>query len=116
MSNPSNLQDFSGSLEELNKEITSHDGLVVVKFGSTTCMPCRRVRQILPSLARDNPTVHFMNVEVNEAPEIAAAYDITSVPNTKFFKGKNEDGKPIEVTNVIGAAIPQIKEKIAANK
>ena len=116
MSAPENLKTFEGTVEQLNEEILSHDGLVVVKFGSTTCMPCRRVRQILPSIAKENPTVMFLNVEVDQEPSIAAAYEITSVPNTKFFKGKTNDGKPKEVDSVIGAQIPQLKQKVAEHK
>lgn len=107
-----NLVDFSGSLEELKEKITSHDGLVVVKFGSTTCMPCKRVRQILPGIATDNPSVLFLNVEVDQNRAIGEAFGITSVPNMKYFKGKNDAGEPIEVASIIGAQIPQIKEAI----
>ena len=105
----SNLVDFSGSLDELKAAIAAHPGLVVVKFGSTTCMPCKRVRMLMPGFAKENPSVLFMNVEVDQDPErvFASAYNITSVPNTKFFKAGEE------VDYVIGAAVPQIKAKIA---
>ena len=107
-----NLVDFSGSLAELKTLITSHSGLVVVKFGSTTCMPCKRVRQILPGIASDNPSVLFVNVEVDQNREIGQAFGITSVPNMKYFKGKTDAGEPNEVASIIGAQIPQIKAAV----
>lgn len=113
MSAPANIHSFEGGVDELNAAILSHEGLVVVKFGSTTCMPCRRVRQVLPGIAKENPEVAFYNVEVDQNQGIAEAFGITSVPHTVFFRGKNEDGTPKAVDKVLGAQIPQIKQKVA---
>lgn len=113
---PENLITFEGTVEEFNTKVKEHNGLVVVKFGSTTCMPCRRVRQLLPGIARDNQEVLFMNIEVDQKDEFKEPYNITSVPNIKYFKGVDESGKPIEVASVIGADIPAIKAKVAQFK
>lgn len=113
---PANLIDFKGTLNELYAAIKSHPGLSVVKYGSTTCMPCKRVRQLLPGMARDNEDVKFYNVEIDQQPEIKEALGISSVPYTVFYKGVGEDGNPAALGNVMGAQIPQIKGKIAELK
>jgi thioredoxin-like negative regulator of GroEL len=56
--------------------------------------------------------VLFLIVEVDQHPELGQPFGISSVPNVKFFKGE-ADGKPVEVANVLGANIPDIKAKIA---
>lgn len=105
----SNLIEFTGTVDELKTTISGHNGLVVVKFGSTTCLPCKRVKMLLPGMAKDFPQVLFINAEVDLDPERALAkeYNITSVPNIQFFKEGNL------VDNVLGAAIPAIKAKLA---
>lgn len=113
---PANLIHFEGNLSEMNAKINEFNGLTVVKFGTPTCMPCRRLNQLLPEIARENDTVQFLSIEINSQSEYKAAFNITSVPNVIFFKGKDESGNPQQVGNVIGLKVPQIKEKIAELK
>ena len=107
---PANLTHYEGSLDEFKNLVSSTKGLMVVKFGTTTCPPCKRLNQVLPSIAKENDTVPFYIVDVDEKPEFGKEYDISSVPNTKYFK----DGA--EVASIVGLQIPQIKQAIAANK
>ena len=116
MTTPENLKYFDGSVEELILEINLHEGLTVVKFGSSTCMPCRRIKQLLPGFATNNPTVLFIDYEVDKHQDAAEKFNISSVPDTKFFKGKDEQGNPVIVDSVIGAQVPQIKAKIEQYK
>jgi thioredoxin 1 len=109
---PENVRVYEGDLDGLYKAISDRPGLVVVEFASTTCMPCRRVRQLIPGFAQENPSVFFLIVEVDQHPELGQPFSISSVPNVKFFKGQTA-GKPTEVDCVVGANIPDIKAKIA---
>ena len=109
---PANLIHFEGSLNDLNEKINAHDGLTVVKFGTTTCPPCRRLNQVLPGIARENETVQFIAIELDTQPEFKSAFSITSVPNLFYFKGKDAEGHPQQVANIVGLKVPQIKEKI----
>ena len=105
-----NLTVFTGKPEEFEEILKNEEGLVVVKFGSTTCPPCKRLNQILPSIAKENPTVKFFIVEVNEMPEMAAKYDISSVPVTAFYK------KGEQLKSIVGLNLPQIKAGVAELK
>ena len=105
-----NLQHFEGSLDEFKSMIAGSKGLVVVKFGTTTCPPCKRLNQILPSIAKDNAPTPFYIVDVDTHPEYSQEYNISSVPDTRFYK----DGQ--EVKSIVGLQVPQIKQAIAENK
>lgn len=113
---PANLIHFEGNLDALNEKINGFNGLTVVKFGTPTCPPCRRLNQQLPEIARENDTVQFLSIELDSQSEFKAAFNITSVPNIFFFKGKDAEGHPQQVANIIGLKVPQIKEKIAELK
>jgi thioredoxin 1 len=113
MSELPNLSTFEGTPADLSAKITGHTGLTVVEFGTTTCMPCRRVRQLLPTFAKDNPTIQFIVVEVDKNDSIKTEFHVTTVPDIRYFKGSAE-GKPTQVGQVVGVNVPEIKSKIAS--
>jgi thioredoxin 1 len=110
---PANLSVFDGTPDELSAKIAGHPGLTVVEFGTTTCMPCRRVGQLLPTFAKDNPSVQFIVIEIDKNDAVKSEFRVSGVPDLRFFKGV-EDGKPAQVGQVIGAIVPEIKSTIAA--
>jgi thioredoxin 1 len=110
---PPNLSIFDGTPADLIAEIAAHPGLTVVEFGTTTCMPCRRVRQLLPTFAKDNASVQFIVVEVDKNDSVKTEFHVTGVPDIRYFKGAVE-GKPAQVAQVVGVNVPEIKAKIAS--
>ena len=106
----SNLTHYEGSLDEFKALLAGSKGLLVVKYGTTTCPPCKRLNQVLPAIAKENENVPFYIVDVDEKPEFGKEYDISSVPNTKLYK----DGA--EIKSIVGLQIPQIKQAIAESK
>ena len=62
---------------------------VLVKFGATWCGPCKMMDKILINVAKkyeSDPSVTVLSVDVDEQPEIAKDYNITSVPTMVFLK------------------------------
>ena len=54
---------------------------VVVDFYADWCMPCRRLAPILREIAQDyNGEVDFYRINVDENPDIAAAFAIRNIP------------------------------------
>lgn len=73
-------------------------GLTFVDFWAPWCAPCRIVAPTIEKLAaRYAGRVRFTKLNVDEAPQTAAAYQIGSIPTLAIFK----DGEP--VTGVAGA-------------
>ena len=66
---------------------------VLVDFWAVWCGPCRMVAPIVDELAvQYKDKLGFAKVNVDEAPKIASAYNVMSIPTLIVFKG----GKPFE--------------------
>ncbi|EAY23613.1 Thioredoxin family protein [Trichomonas vaginalis G3] len=105
-----NLVHFEGSLDELKAKIAAAPGLIVIKFGSTTCMPCKRLNQMLPNIAKENTDVQFLMVDIDDKEDFRNAYEISSVPTVLYYKGNQK------LDEIIGLKIPDLKAKIAQYK
>jgi thioredoxin 1 len=73
------------------------EGTIVVDFWAPWCKPCHAIEPILDDLARSASAVTFVKLNIDEHPEIAARYEVLSLPTVTLFDG----GEPR--TTVIGA-------------
>jgi thioredoxin 1 len=61
---------------------------VVVDFWAPWCGPCRMVAPELEALAGEyGDRIRFVKTNIDEAPEVAARYDIRSIPMIGLFQG-----------------------------
>lgn len=98
------------STAELEKKLSAASKtsrLAILYFTATWCGPCRFISPIYTSLAEKHPKVVFLKIDIDEARDVAASWNISSVPT--FFFVKN--GK--EVDSVVGADKSTIERKIA---
>ena len=68
------------------KEILAHDGLCIVVFRASWCMPCKMLSPVIDELAEEYPEVKFGKVNVDEQGELAVKYGIASIPTLLFFR------------------------------
>ena len=69
-------------------EVLASDKTILVDFWAEWCGPCRAVSPILDQIAAehsDKITVVKLNVDDN--PQTAARYQITSIPAMKVYRG-----------------------------
>jgi thioredoxin 1 len=59
---------------------------VLVDFYADWCVPCKKLAPLLEEIASDNPNAKVVKVNVDESPELAARYQISSIPSLKVFK------------------------------
>ncbi|GMY24016.1 TPR repeat-containing thioredoxin TDX [Fagus crenata] len=81
--------------------------LAILYFTATWCGPCRVISPLYTSLAGKYPKVVFLKVDIDEAKDVAARWNISSVPTFFFLK----NGK--EVDKVVGADKSALERKIA---
>ncbi len=71
---------------------------VMVDFSGEWCPPCKMIAPFVTKIAKEfKNKINVYMVDVDRSPNIAATYQIMSIPALLFFK----DGKPI--SSIIGA-------------
>lgn len=93
---------------------------VVVDFYADWCGPCRRMTPVFDKLATQyNGRVKFVRVNIDESPQTAAKYGISSIPAFGVFKGgRLVDGVvgAVSEQNLATVIVRGTKERVAASK
>lgn len=87
------------------------DRLLAVLYTSPTCGPCRTLKPILNKVVDEySGKLHFVEIDVEQDPEIAQAAGVNGTPTVQFFKNKDR------VLNWPGVKMKrEYKEVIEAN-
>ena len=69
-------------------EVLNSEDTIMVDFWAEWCGPCRAVSPILDAIAAENPDkIKIVKLNVDDNPQTAMKYQITSIPAMKVFKG-----------------------------
>ena len=83
MSNAKDVTDETFADEVLNSSDT-----IMVDFWAEWCGPCRAVSPILDQIASENSDkIKIVKLNVDDNPQMAMKYQITSIPAMKVFRG-----------------------------
>lgn len=72
--------------ENFKLEVEEHEGLVVIDLFAEWCGPCRMLAPVIEELAAEYGDVKFCKINVDNSPELAAAFGVTSIPTVAFVK------------------------------
>ncbi len=84
-------------------EVKGSEKRVLLDFYADWCGPCRMVSPLVEKIAEDYPEYLVCKINVDEQPELAAAFSVSSIPMLAVM----ENGKIIN--QAVGARpLPQI--------
>ena len=91
---------------EFQKAIST--GVALVDFSASWCGPCKRVEPVFKELAKENPTVKFIHVDVDEASDSMSneLENVSGVPHFELFHNG------VRISQFSGANMNKIKESV----
>ncbi len=75
-------------------EVLNCNKTVLVDFWASWCGPCRMLSPIVDEIANERTDIKVCKVNVDEQEELAAQFNIMSIPTLIVFK----NGKPVRQT------------------
>ena len=72
--------------ENFEQEALQAEGPVLVDLFAAWCGPCRALAPVLDALAETRPELRIGKVDVDAQPELAARFDVLTVPTLLLFR------------------------------
>lgn len=81
------MNEITLTKQNFETEVLNSDTPVLVDFWAAWCGPCRMVAPIVAEIADEyDGSIKVGKVNVDEEPELAARYQVTSIPTLMAFK------------------------------
>ncbi len=89
-----NVLEFTS--DNWQKEVEQSDKPVLVDFWAPWCGPCRQLGPTIDKLASQfGGKVKVGKLNVDDSPDVATKYGVTSIPRVFFFKGGDKPQKTL---------------------
>lgn len=67
-------------------ETLDQEGIVLLDFWADWCGPCKMFGPVFEKAAEDNPDITFGKIDTEAQQELAAGFQITSIPTLMAFR------------------------------
>jgi len=75
--------------ENFKEKVLQSEKPVLIDLWATWCGPCKMMSPVVEELAEDHPEITVGKINVDEEPELAQAFQVSSIPMIVLVK----DGK-----------------------
>lgn len=72
--------------KNFQEEVLNADKPVLVDFFATWCGPCRMLGPVLDEIAAERSDIKVAKINVDEEPELAALYQVSTIPTLMVVK------------------------------
>ena len=74
------------SSAEFQNEVLNGKGVALVDLFADWCMPCQQIAPIVEEISNEKTDVVFLKINVDETPDVAIKYGVSSIPTLLLFK------------------------------
>uniref|UniRef100_U3FYX3 Thioredoxin n=1 Tax=Micrurus fulvius TaxID=8637 RepID=U3FYX3_MICFL len=80
-----------GDMTQFRAELSNAGSkLIVVDFSATWCGPCKMIKPFFHSMVEKYPDVVFIEIDVDEAQDVASHCDVKCMPTFQFYKNNEK--------------------------
>jgi len=72
--------------DQFKQEVLDQKGIVFVDFYAEWCGPCKMTEPIIHEISEEMKEVKFVQVNVDNNPDLASQYSVFSIPTFIIFK------------------------------
>ena len=81
--------------ENFEEEILKSEKTVLIDFYADWCAPCKMLSPIIEQVAEENKEIKVVKINVDELQDIAAEYEVMSIPTLVVIKNGQEVNRSI---------------------